>query len=81
MVRLKLMPEPVLQAADPAGEWVRWDDYAELQARADALEAALRQIAEHCKNSGRGAFGVDDRIVERCEDTARIALAQHGKVK
>jgi hypothetical protein len=44
-------------------------------ARIAQLEAALNEILGHCGNSGRGAFGVDERIVERCEDTARAALA------
>jgi len=45
------------------GQYVTYTDYAELQAKADAMEAALDFYAYEYNDSGR---------------YARIALAQHG---
>lgn len=40
------------------------------------LRKALEEIVEHCRNSGRGCVAVNDRIYERCEETAMEALAK-----
>ena len=40
------------------------------------LAAALEEIVEHCRNTGRGCVAVNDRIYERCEETAVSALAK-----
>lgn len=42
------------------------------------LRTALEQIRDHCANSGRGNPAVDERIVDRCEETARDALEGAG---
>lgn len=47
------------------------------RAHADAMEGALIQIDGHCQNEGYGNPIVDNRIVDRCEETAREALAHH----
>lgn len=47
------------------------------RAHADTLAGALTLIDEHCQNEGYGNPIVDNRIVDRCEETAREALAQH----
>ncbi|WP_288949524.1 hypothetical protein [uncultured Paracoccus sp.] len=50
---------------------------ADERAHADTLAGALTLIDEHCQNEGYGNPIVDNRIVDRCEETAREALAQH----
>ena len=56
------------QAAD------KWNTRAATEA--DALRAALIEVVGHCRNYGRGCVGVDDRIIERCEETAMEAIAE-----
>ena len=55
----------------------------EMADRIEELEAKLAQamewfdeIRQHCANSGRGVPSIDERIIERCEDTAASALAE-----
>lgn len=50
---------------------------ADERAHADTLAGALTLIDEHCQNEGYDNPIVDNRIVDRCEETAREALAQH----
>ena len=38
------------------------------------LRTALEQIRDHCANAGRGNPAVDERIIERCEETAIATL-------
>lgn len=45
-------------------------------ARIAELEGALRQIVGHCDNSGYGNPIVNERIVDRCDETARQALTK-----
>ena len=54
--------------------YVREDLVAALEAENQRLREALREIIDHCANSGRGNALVNDRIYERCEETARAAL-------
>ena len=48
---------------------------AAVEAR-NAMRAALQQVLDHCRNTGRGSEVIDSRIVERCEDTAVDALTK-----
>ncbi|RQP04835.1 MAG: hypothetical protein D1H97_16070 [Paracoccus sp. BP8] len=50
---------------------------ADERAHADAMAEALSQIDGHCQNEGYGNPIVDNRIVDRCEETAREALDRH----
>lgn len=34
------------------------------------------EIRQHCANFGRGVPSIDERIIERCEETAAIAIAE-----
>ncbi len=43
-------------------------------AEIERLRAALEQIVEHCANDGYGNPIVDNRTVDRCEETALLAL-------
>ncbi len=44
----------------------------------ERLRAALREIVEHTRNDGAGNSIVDERIIERCEETAMIALTANN---
>ena len=55
-------------------EYVRADIHDAVVAERDAMRAALQQVLDHCRNTGRGSEVIDSRIVERCEDTAVDAL-------
>jgi len=46
----------------------------EQAAEIERLRDALQQVLHHCRNTGRGSEMVDARIVERCEDTATLAV-------
>jgi len=48
------------------------------QKERDRLRAALHEIVEHCANTGYGNPIVDNRTVDRCEETAMTAL-ERGK--
>ena len=71
------------------GDYVTYADYAKLQARADAMEAALRQMTNAvCGEDGfANAVRMHSRLsypwpaLDIAEEAARDALAQHGKVK
>lgn len=46
----------------------------DLKADAAALLEALREIVGHCGNDGYGNPIVNERIVDRCDETARAAI-------
>jgi uncharacterized membrane protein YccC len=41
----------------------------------ERLREALSEIVKHCANTGKGNPIVDERIIDRCEETATQALA------
>lgn len=43
------------------------------------LVEALKEIVEHCDNEGKWNEIVQSRIIERCDDTARAAIAKAEK--
>jgi hypothetical protein len=50
-------------------------ELAEARARIAVLEGALERIVDHCSNAGLPNEIVADRVVDRCDATARQALA------
>lgn len=58
-------------------------DGREAADRIEELEAKQKKAAEyftkiilHCANFGRGVPSIDERIIERCEDTAANAIEE-----
>jgi hypothetical protein len=49
-------------------------ELAEARARIAVLEEALETIVDHCANAGLPNEIVSDRVVDRCDATARQAL-------
>ncbi len=50
------------------------DELAEAEKEIERLREALQEVVDHCRNTGHGSPLVDERIVERCEETAVLAL-------
>jgi hypothetical protein len=57
-------------------EYVRADRIEELEAKMAKAAKWFDEIRRHCANFGRGVPSIDERIIERCEDTAVNALAE-----
>ena len=60
-------------------EW--FAERAQMQERIKGLEVKQKKAAQyfaeiilHCANFGRGVPSIDERIIERCEDTAANAI-------
>jgi hypothetical protein len=51
----------------------------ELEAKLAKAAKWFDEIRQHCANFGRGVPSIDERIIERCEDTAANALAELNK--
>jgi len=47
-----------------------------LEAKLAKAVERFNEIRQHCANFGRGVPVIDERIVERCEETAANALAE-----
>ena len=48
----------------------------QLEAKLAKAVEKFNEIRQHCDNFGRGVPVIDERIVERCEETAANALAE-----
>ena len=58
-------------------------DLALAESRIEELEAKQKKAAQyfaeiilHCANFGRGVPSIDEKIIERCEDTAADAIEE-----
>ena len=52
-----------------------------LSSALEEAEGALRSVVEHCSNAGLPNEIVADRVVDRCDETARQALSNIERLK
>ena len=58
----------------PRDAWCDPDDVQAAIDKIERLKAALLEIVEECRNTGYGDAIVMERMIDRIEETARVAL-------